>query len=103
MQPPAQSGKILRFGAFEVDVSSGEVRKSGMRVTLQGQPLQILLLLLESPGQVVRRESIRAHLWAADAVVELEHSLNPAIIRRSVGRAETTALIPASARPCRAE
>lgn len=79
MQSPGKSGKILRFGAFELDVSAKEISKSGMRLRLQGQPLQILLLLLESPGQVVSRELIREQLWAADTFVDFEHSLNTAI------------------------
>ncbi len=79
MELPVKPGKILRFGAFEVDVSAGEMRKSGMRLRLQGQPFQILLLLLESPGQVVSRDLIREQLWTADTFVDFEHSLNTAI------------------------
>jgi TolB-like protein/DNA-binding winged helix-turn-helix (wHTH) protein/Flp pilus assembly protein TadD len=87
MESPVQSRKILRFGAFEVDLSAKEIRKSGMRLRLQGQPLQILLLLLASPGQVVSRDLIREQLWAADTFVDFEHSLNTAIkkLRQTLG------------------
>ena len=87
MESPVQSRKILRFGAFEVDLSAREIRKSGMRLRLQGQPLQILLLLLASPGQVVSRDLIREQLWAADTFVDFEHSLNTAIkkLRQTLG------------------
>jgi Tol biopolymer transport system component/DNA-binding winged helix-turn-helix (wHTH) protein len=87
MESPVKSGKILRFGAFEVDVSAREIRKSGMCLRLQGQPLQILFLLLESPGQVVSRDLIREQLWAADTFVDFEHSLNTAIkkLRQMLG------------------
>jgi len=87
MQPPLKSGKVLRFGAFEVNASAGEIRKSGMRLRLQGQPFQILLLLLESPGQIVSRELIRERLWATDTFVDFEHSLNTAVkkLRQTLG------------------
>jgi Tol biopolymer transport system component/DNA-binding winged helix-turn-helix (wHTH) protein len=87
MELPVKSGKMLRFGAFEVDVSAGEIRKSGIRLRMQGQPLQILLLLLESPGQVVSRDLIREQLWASDTFVDFEHSLNTAIkkLRQTLG------------------
>ena len=87
MESPVESRKIMRFGAFEVDLSAREIRKSGMRLRLQGQPLQILLLLLESPGQVVSRDLIREQLWAADTFVDFEHSLNTAIkkLRQTLG------------------
>ena len=87
MPPPVKSGKVLRFGAFEVNASAGEIRKSGMRLRLQGQPFRILLLLLESPGQIVSRELIRDRLWAADTFVDFEHSLNTAVkkLRQTLG------------------
>ena len=67
-----------RFGAFEVDLSAGELRRNGFKVKLQEQPLQVLALLLERPGEVVSRDDLRNRLWAADTFVDFDHSLNAA-------------------------
>ena len=68
-----------RFGTYELDPSTGELRKDGKtRPRLQGQPLEILLHLLERPAEVVTREDIRARLWPADTFVDYDHSLNTA-------------------------
>jgi DNA-binding winged helix-turn-helix (wHTH) protein len=77
----------VRFGPFELDASSGELRKNGMRIRLADQPLQILTLLLEHPGQVVTREELRQRLWSSDTFVDFEHSLNAAVkrLRESLG------------------
>jgi Tol biopolymer transport system component/DNA-binding winged helix-turn-helix (wHTH) protein len=69
----------VRFGSFEVDLRAGEVRKSGLRIKLQGQPFAVLALLLERPGQVVTREELQQKLWAGDTFVNFEHGLNKAI------------------------
>jgi cholera toxin transcriptional activator len=71
--------KILCFGVFEVDPASGELRKSGIRLRLQEQPFQTLLLLLERSGEVVSREELRQKLWPADTFVDFDHSLNTII------------------------
>jgi DNA-binding winged helix-turn-helix (wHTH) protein len=86
MESTLNSGKLLRFGAFELDAIQGELRKHGMRVRLQGQPLQILLVLLESPGEVVTRDLLRQRLWA-ETFVDFEHSLNTAVkkLRQMLG------------------
>ncbi len=73
--------RCVSFGAFEFDRQSGELRKHGLRVKLQGQPLQVLTMLLERPGDVVTREDLQKRLWAADTYVDFEHSLNAAIKR----------------------
>lgn len=73
--------QVIRFGAFEVDVEAGELRKQGLKTRLQEQPLQILLLLLARPGDVVTREDLRQQLWPADTFVDFEHSLNAAVKR----------------------
>jgi TolB-like protein/DNA-binding winged helix-turn-helix (wHTH) protein/Tfp pilus assembly protein PilF len=70
-----------RFGTFELDVRSGELRKQGLLLRLQGQPLQILLALLERPGTIVTREELRQRLWGEETFVDFEHSLNTAIKR----------------------
>ncbi len=75
--PPA----IYRFGLFEVNPHSGEVRKAGVRIKLQDQPFQILLKLLEQAGDVVSREELRTALWQNDTFVDFDAGLNT-VIRR---------------------
>lgn len=76
--PPAQT---VRFGVFELDVRAGELRKRGVKVSLQGLPVQVLIILLENPGQVVTRDDLRTRLWPADTFVDFDHSLHNAIAR----------------------
>ncbi|HUN61807.1 MAG TPA: winged helix-turn-helix domain-containing protein [Candidatus Sulfotelmatobacter sp.] len=68
-----------RFGAFEVDLRSGEIYKHGIRLKLQDQPFQVLAVLLEHPGDVVTREELRQKLWSADTFVDFDAGLNSAI------------------------
>jgi len=70
---------VVRFGVFEVNLRSGELRKHGLRLRLPGQPLKILTILLEQPGEVVTREQIQKSLWPDDTFVDFEHGLNSAI------------------------
>src|SRR6266404_1495247 len=72
---------IVRFGAFEFDQRAGELRKHGLRIKLQGQPVDVLSMLLQHPGDVVTREELQKRLWPADTYVDFEHSLNAAIKR----------------------
>jgi Tol biopolymer transport system component/DNA-binding winged helix-turn-helix (wHTH) protein len=76
-----QPSPTHRFGVFEVDLRAGELRRSGMRVKLQDQPLQVLAQLLEHPGDVVTRDDLKSRLWPADTFVDFDHSLNAAIRR----------------------
>ena len=78
---------MVRFGVFELDLAAGELRKSGARLRLQEQPLQVLALLLERAGQVVTREELRQKLWAVDTFVDFDHSLNTAVnkLREALG------------------
>src|SRR5580693_5704327 len=76
---PTRTNGIFRFGAYEVDLGSGELRKSGVRLRVQEQPFQVLLLLLERPSEVVTREELRERLWPADTFVDFDHSLNTVI------------------------
>ncbi len=69
------------FGPYTVDLRSGELRKFGLRVKMGDQPFQILLLLLESPGEMVAREELRAKLWTDDTFVDFDHGLNSAVQR----------------------
>jgi TolB-like protein/DNA-binding winged helix-turn-helix (wHTH) protein/Tfp pilus assembly protein PilF len=75
------SHRSVSFGAFEFDRQSGELRKHGLRIKLQGQPIDVLTMLLEHPGDVVTREELQKRLWAGDTYVDFEHSLNAAIKR----------------------
>ncbi len=77
---PPRSG-IFRFGVFEADVCAGELRKGGVRVRMQEQPFQILVMLLERPAEIVTREEIRQKLWAGDVFVDFEHGVNSAVAR----------------------
>jgi cholera toxin transcriptional activator len=71
--------RLFRFGVFEVDTASGELRKSGVRLRLQDQPFQVLVLLLARAGEIVTREELRQKLWPADTFVDFDHSLNTII------------------------
>jgi cholera toxin transcriptional activator len=72
--------RLFRFGIFELDGATGELRKDGKsRPRLQGQPLEVLLHLLDHPGEVVTREELRLRLWPADTFVDYGHSLNTAV------------------------
>jgi Tol biopolymer transport system component/DNA-binding winged helix-turn-helix (wHTH) protein len=73
--------QALRFGVFEVDPALGELRKQGRKVRLQEQPLQILLMLLARPGELVTRDELRQRLWPADTFVDFEHGVNAAVKR----------------------
>jgi Tol biopolymer transport system component/DNA-binding winged helix-turn-helix (wHTH) protein len=78
---PTTAGGVVRFGTFEVDPKAGELRRNGSRVRLQDQPFQILLTLVERPGEVVTREELRGRLWPHDTFVDFEHSINTAVRR----------------------
>jgi cholera toxin transcriptional activator len=79
MPAPQNSSRFVRFGVFEVDLTAGELRKNGMKLRLQGQPFQVLAVLLERPGQVVTREELQQKLWPSDTFVDFDHSLNTAV------------------------
>jgi Tol biopolymer transport system component/DNA-binding winged helix-turn-helix (wHTH) protein len=87
VQNTAKAPEGVRFGVFEVDCRTGELRKRGLKVGLQDQPLQILIMLLERPGEVVTREQIQARLWPSGTFVEFEHSIATAIkkLRQALG------------------
>ena len=87
MAHSAPPRRILDFGPFEVDLTSGELRREGLRVKLQDQPLRLLVLLLEKAGELVTREEVRNKLWPADTFVDFDHSLNTAVrkLREALG------------------
>jgi TolB-like protein/DNA-binding winged helix-turn-helix (wHTH) protein/Tfp pilus assembly protein PilF len=69
------------FGAFEFNPETGELRKHGLRIKMRGQPIEVLTVLLQHPGEAVTREELQKRLWSADIYVDFEHSLNAAIKR----------------------
>jgi len=75
------SPRIIRFGTFELNLQTGELRQQGQKLKLQEQPFQVLAALLERPGEVVTREELRSKLWPVDTFVDFDHSLNAAIKR----------------------
>jgi len=77
----ASSPQLIRFGFFEVDTRSGELRRQGCKVNLQEQPFQALVLLLERPGEVVTREELNKRLWPENTFVDYERGLNKAITK----------------------
>ncbi len=91
MEEKGQSPRIVRFGTFELHVQSGELRKSGLKLKLSGQPFQVLSILLERPGEVVTREELQKRLWP-DTFVDVDHNLNTAInkIREALGDSAET-------------
>jgi cholera toxin transcriptional activator len=78
-EPPAC--RVFRFGVFEVHEALGELRKGGVRIKLNSQPFQVLLLLLEKPSEVVTRDEMRQRLWGQDTFVDFDHGLNTAVNR----------------------
>lgn len=70
---------VIRFGLFELDSKSGQLRKNGNRIRIAQQPAQVLALLLERPGEVVRREELRQKLWSPDTFVDFDHGLNKSV------------------------
>ncbi len=87
LSPKRQPAAVLRFDAFELDLRAGELRRKGVRIKLQEQPLQILAVLLRHPGAVVTREELRSEIWPADTFVDFDNSLNTAInkVREALG------------------
>jgi TolB-like protein/DNA-binding winged helix-turn-helix (wHTH) protein len=82
-EPVANSGTV-RFGAFEADLRSGELRKDGIKVKLEGQPFQVLAVLLGRPGQLVTREELQKELWPGETFVDFEQGINAAVKRLRV-------------------
>lgn len=75
------SGSVVRFGIFEADLASGELRRQGRLVKLQQQPFDLLAVLLEQPGQVVTREALHRRLWPDGVTVDFDQSLNKAVTK----------------------
>jgi DNA-binding winged helix-turn-helix (wHTH) protein len=87
MDPANTQNGRKRFGLFEVDTRSGELRKNGVKVNLQEQPFQILQALLEHPGELVTRDELRRRIWPQDTFVAFDHGLYSAMtkLREALG------------------
>ena len=83
----SRSVRRYRFGAFEADAATGELRRQGIRIRINAQPFQVLLMLLERPGQLLTREEISRELWPDGTFVDYEHGVNSAVnrIREALG------------------
>ena len=79
--PPSQVSQLIRFDNFELDLRAGELRKGGLRIRLQEQPLLILQTLLDNPGEVVTRDELQKKIWPADTFVDFDHGLHAAVNR----------------------
>lgn len=87
MKPTPASSPQVRIGSFELDLQAGELYTNGTKTRLQDQPLEILAMLVDRPGEVLSREELRLKLWPADTFVDFEHGLNRAInkLREALG------------------
>src|ERR1700686_122747 len=86
METP-RSTSVVRFGTYEVSLQSGEVRKAGLRIRVQQQPLKLLEILLERPGEVVTREELRSRVWSDESFGDFDQAVNIAIgkLRSALG------------------
>lgn len=87
MNPPASDPRAVRFGVFELDLRTGELRRKGVKVALQEQPFEVLAMLVAQPGELVTREALRRALWPESVFVGFDHGLNKAVgkIRDALG------------------
>jgi len=87
MPGPSQSSRKVRFGEFELDLDTAELLNNGNKATLPGLPFQVLLTLLDRPGQLVTREDLKKRLWPPDTFVDFDQSLNKAVnrLRKALG------------------
>jgi eukaryotic-like serine/threonine-protein kinase len=92
MTTPKPTGDIARFGVFEPDLASGDLRKAGRRIPLQNQAFELLKALLERPGALVTRDELRRRLWADDTFVDFEHGVNAAVKRLRDALGDSAAL-----------
>src|ERR1035438_10867866 len=75
----SQTQNAVRFGQFELDLRTRQLTKSGAKIRLSQQPVEVLSLLLEAPGEIVTREEFRRRLWSSDVFVDFDHGLNKSI------------------------
>jgi DNA-binding winged helix-turn-helix (wHTH) protein/Tol biopolymer transport system component len=86
------AGDVVRFGLFELDLKAGQLSRNGAQLRLPQQPLQLLAVLLERPGEIVTREELRQRLWASDVFVDFDHGLNKSVqkLREALGDSATS-------------
>src|SRR5437660_7523971 len=84
---PLRHTSVVRFGTYEVSLQSGEVRKAGVKIRVQQQPMKLLEILLERPGEVVTREELRDRVWADESFGDFDQAVNIAIgkLRSALG------------------
>src|SRR6202163_4934952 len=76
---PLRPHSVVRFGTYEVSLQSGEVRKAGLRIRVQQQPMKLLQILLEHPGEVLTREELSSRVWPNESFGDFDQALNIAI------------------------
>ena len=83
---------VIRFGLFELDLKAGQLSRHGTKLRLPQQPLQLLAVLLERPGEIVTRDELRQRLWSSDVFVDFDHGLNKSIqkLRDALGDSATS-------------
>src|ERR1700722_3358351 len=78
---PLRHPTVVRFGTFEVALQSGELRKAGVKIKVQHQPMKLLEILLERPGEVITREELRSRVWANESFGDFDQAVNIAIAK----------------------
>src|ERR1700733_9831069 len=78
---PLRHPPVVRFGTFEVALQSGELRKAGVKIRVQQQPMKLLEILLERPGEVITREELRSRVWANESFGDFDQAVNIAIAK----------------------
>jgi DNA-binding winged helix-turn-helix (wHTH) protein len=83
---------VIRFGLFELDLKAGQLSRNGTKLRLPQQPLQLLAVLLERPGEILTRDELRQRLWSSDVFVDFDHGLNKSIqkLRDALGDSATS-------------
>jgi DNA-binding winged helix-turn-helix (wHTH) protein/Tol biopolymer transport system component len=89
MEQTNGTGQTVRFGAFDVDPRSGELRKAGTRIRLQAQPFKVLLALLERPGELVSRDELRRRIWPEESFGDFDHAVSVAILKLRTALGDT--------------
>src|SRR5215813_6622075 len=79
MSSAAHSSRQYHFGVFAVDAHAGELRKHGTRIKLQERPFQLLLMLVERPGELITREELRQRFWPDGTFVDFDHSISSSV------------------------
>jgi DNA-binding winged helix-turn-helix (wHTH) protein len=80
MEPPRLTS-VVRFGTYEISFELGELRKAGAKIKVQHQPLKLLEILLEHPGEIVTREDLRSRIWPQESFGDFDQAVNVAIAK----------------------